>query len=282
MNVLEPDPRERQSLHERMTSYLTLTRTGPIATVTLNRPEIHNAFDPQMIGELHACFQQLALDADVRVVVLTGAGSSFCAGADLTWMRATLDYTHAENIADAERMAAMYESLNGLPKPVIGRINGAAVGGGVGLVACCDIAIAVESARFGFSEVKLGIVPAVIARYVVPKIGASHARALFVSGRRFDATHALRVGLVHEVVSEAQLDAVVQQVIADVLTSGPMAIGRAKELVQAVVTLPHDAMQRYTVEAIANARTGDEGQEGLRAFLEKRKPNWVEQPDTSK
>jgi methylglutaconyl-CoA hydratase len=260
-----------------MYSYLSLTHSGPVATITLSRPEIHNAFDPQMIGELHGCFQQLATDASVRVVVLTGAGPSFCAGADLSWMRATLDYTRAENITDAANMAAMYEALNTLPKPVIARINGAAVGGGVGLVACCDIALAVEGAKFGFSEVKLGILPGVIARYVVPKIGASHARALFVSGRRFDAAHALRIGLIHEVVPQAGLDALVQRTIDDLLTSGPEAIGRAKQLVQAVTTLPHDEMQRYTVEAIANARTSAEGQEGLRAFLEKRKPNWIEQ-----
>jgi methylglutaconyl-CoA hydratase len=260
-----------------MYSYLSLTYNGSVATITLNRPAIHNAFDPQMIGELHRCCEQLATDERVRAIVLTGAGPSFCAGADLSWMRATLDYTRADNVADAANMAAMYEALNTLPKPVIGRINGAAVGGGVGLVACCDTAIAVESATFGFSEVKLGIVPAVIARYVVPKIGASHARALFVSGRRFNAAHAQRIGLIHDLVPEAHLDAAVQQAIRDVLTSGPEAIGRAKQLVQAVVALPHAEMHRYTVEAIANARTSAEGQEGLRAFLEKRKPYWIEQ-----
>lgn len=264
-----------------MYTYLSLTHDGPVAKVTLSRPEIHNAFDPQMIAELHGCFEQLAADDSVRVVVLTGAGQSFCAGADLSWMRATLDYTRPDNIADAARMAAMYETINTLPKPVIGRINGAAVGGGVGLVACCDIAIAVEGAKFGFSEVKLGIVPGVIARYVVPKIGASHARALFVSGRRFDAAHAQRIGLIHELVTADQIDAAVHKTIADLLTSGPEAISRAKQLVHAVATLPYEEMLRATVEAIANARISAEGQEGLRAFLEKRKPSWIEQ-DTSK
>lgn len=258
-----------------MAQFVSVSRGGTIATVTLNRPELHNAFDPEMIAALHETWQRLAEDAAVRVVVLTGAGASFCAGADLGWMRASLDFSREENLADAERMAAMYEALNTLPKPVIGRINGAAVGGGVGLVACCDIAVAVDGAKFGFSEVKLGIVPGVIARYVVPKIGASHARALFVSGRRFDAALAQRIGLVHDVVPAAKLDAVVQQVVEDVLTSGPEAIGRAKRLVAAVATLPEAEMQRYTVEAIADARTGDEGQEGLRAFLEKRRPWWV-------
>jgi methylglutaconyl-CoA hydratase len=263
-----------------MHSYLSLTHNGPVATVTLSRPEIHNAFDPVMIAELHGCFEQLAADDSVRVVVITGAGASFCAGADLSWMRATLEYTRPDNIADAARMAAMYETINTLPKPLIGRINGPAVGGGVGLVACCDIAIAVEGAKFGFSEVKLGIVPAVIARYVVPKIGGSHARALFVSGRRFDAAHAQRIGLIHEVVPAEQLDAAVQKSIAELLTSGPEAIGRAKQLVHDVLTLPRDEMLRATVEAIANARISAEGQEGLRAFLEKRKPRWIE-PETS-
>lgn len=256
--------------------FVQLTRTGALVTITLNRPDLHNAFSAEMIAELHAAMTQLADDASVRAVVLTGAGASFCAGADLNWMKASLDLTRDENIADAQRLAEMYDALNSLPKPVIGRINGAAVGGGVGLVACCDIAVAADNAKFGFSEVKLGIIPAVIARYVVPKIGASHARALFVSGRRFDAAHALRLGLVHDVTPPSKLDAVVQQVVDDVLSSGPEAIGRAKQLVQAIATLPADEQRRYTVEAIADARTSSEGQEGLRAFLEKRRPWWVE------
>ncbi|PLS83472.1 MAG: enoyl-CoA hydratase [Chloroflexi bacterium] len=255
--------------------FVQLTQHGPVVTVTLNRPQLHNAFSAEMIVELSTAFAELAHDPAVRVVVLTGAGPSFCAGADLGWMRDTLNLTHAENIADAERLAAMYEALNTLPQPVVGRINGAAVGGGVGLAACCDIVVAVEGAKFGFSEVKLGLVPAVIARYVVPKIGVSHARALFVSGRRFDAAHAQRIGLVHDVVPEAKLDGVVRLVIDDLLTSGPASIAQAKELVQAVATLPPAEVQGYTVAAIADARTSAEGQEGLRAFLEKRRPSWA-------
>jgi methylglutaconyl-CoA hydratase len=190
----------------------------------------------------------------------------------------SLELSRDENIADAERLAAMYDAVNTLPKPLIGRINGAAIGGGAGLVACCDIAVAVEDAKFGFSEVKLGIVPAVIAQYVMPKIGASHARALFVSGRRFDAAHAQRIGLIHDVVPANRLDSVVQQVIDDVLTSGPEAVGRAKQLVQTIATATNDATRHYLVAAIADARTSDEGQEGLRAFIEKRKPNWATKP----
>jgi methylglutaconyl-CoA hydratase len=256
--------------------YLSLTNNNTVVTVTLNRPAIHNAFSAEMIAELHDAFTQLAADDRVRAVILTGAGASFCAGGDVHWMRSTLDLSRDDNIADAERLAAMFDAINTLPKPLIGRVNGAAIGGGAGLVACCDIAVAAEEAKFGFSEVKLGIIPAIIARYVVPKIGASHARALFVSGRRFDAAHAGRIGLVHDVVPAAKLDAVVQRVVNDVLTSGPEAIGRAKALLQNAISLPHDEFERYTVEAIADARTGDEGQEGLRAFLEKRKPGWAE------
>jgi len=253
---------------------LNITHTGPVATVMLNRPELHNAFNADLIHELTYCFEQLAGDQNVRAVVLTGVGASFCAGGDVNWMRSSLNLTRDENIADAERLAAMFDAINSLPKPVIGRINGAVVGGGAGLVACCDIAIAVDGAKFGFSEVKLGIIPAVIARYVVPKIGASHARALFVSGQRFDATHAQRIGLVHEAVSADQLDSAVERTVAEVLTSGPGAISRAKQLVDAAISLPQGEWERYTVEAIADARTSDEGQEGLRAFLEKRKPGW--------
>lgn len=254
---------------------LNLTRSGSVVTIALDRPEQHNAFNPQMIDELRLACEHIGRDTAVRVVVLTGAGRSFCAGADLEWMRSTLQLSHEENIADAERLAAMYEALDTLAKPVIGRVNGAAIGGGAGLVACCDIVVAAERVAFGFGEVKLGLIPALIARYVVPKIGAGHARALFVSGRRFDAGLAQRIGLVHDVVPVAKLDAVVQQAVDDVLSSGPEAIGRAKQLVRAAMSLPRDEWQRYTVEAIAEARTGAEAQEGLRAFLEKRRPSWA-------
>lgn len=255
---------------------ITVSRQGPVATVMLNRPDIHNAFNPDMIRELHATFNLLAEEPTVRVVVLSGAGASFCAGADLRWMQDSLHYTEADNVADAERMAAMYERINTLPKPLIGRINGAAVGGGVGLVACCDIAVATADAKFGFAEVKLGLVPAVIARFVIPKIGAGHARALFVSGRRFGAEKAREIGLIHDVVPVRELDKVLKQVIDDVLTSAPLAVDQVKHLVQAVATLPEDEAAAYTVQAIAKARIGAEGQEGVQAFLEKRKPLWLQ------
>lgn len=253
---------------------IILTHVGPVATVTLNRPTLHNAFHPQMIGELHAAFEQLATDATVRAVVLTGAGASFCAGADLHWMQESLHYSEADNIADAERMQAMFERINTLPKPVIGRINGPAVGGGVGLVACCDVAVTTLDAKFGFAEVKLGLIPAVIARFVVPKMGVGQARALFVSGRRFSAERAKELGLIHDVVPAKELDRVVQQVVNDVLTSGSTAVAAAKQLLAQLALLDDDASKAAAVQAIATARTSAEGQEGVRAFLEKRKPSW--------
>jgi methylglutaconyl-CoA hydratase len=257
-----------------MYTSITLSYDGPVAILTLARPDVHNAFNAAMIAELRECFTALATDSIARAVVLTGAGPSFCAGADLHWMRASLDWSREQNMADAEALAAMFEAAWHLPKPLIGRINGAAMGGGVGLVACCDIAVAVDSARFGFSEVKLGLIPAVIAQYVVPKIGVSHARALFVSGEPFSAQRAFEIGLVHAVASADELDATVGGLVGRLRSSGPQAIGAAKRLVDAVWSLERDAARRYVVAAIADARTAVEGQEGIRAFLEKRKPHW--------
>jgi methylglutaconyl-CoA hydratase len=258
-----------------MYTSLTLSYEGPVAVVSLARPDLHNAFNAEMIAELRGCFTALAADENAHLVVLTGDGPSFCAGADLNWMRASLDWSREQNMADAEALAAMFEALWSLPKPLIGRINGAAMGGGVGLVACCDIAVAVDTARFAFSEVKLGLIPAVIAQYVVPKIGVSQARALFVGGERFTAQRAYEIGLVHAVTSAEELDATVGGLIDRVRSSGPAAVAAAKRLVDAVWSLERDAARRYVVEAIADARTGAEGQEGIRAFLEKRKPGWA-------
>jgi len=253
---------------------IALSYDGPVATLTLARPDLHNAFNAMMIAELRDCFTALADTPDIRAVVLTGDGPSFCAGADLNWMRASLEWSREQNVADAEGLAAMFEVAWNLPKPLIGRVNGAAMGGGVGLVACCDIAVAVDSARFAFSEVKLGLIPAVIAQYVVPKIGVSQARALFVSGERFTAERAFEIGLVHAVADAENLDTTVGGVLARLRSSGPAAVGAAKRLVDAVWSLERDAARRYVVEAIAATRTSPEGQEGVRAFLEKRKPSW--------
>lgn len=257
-----------------MSDLLDVRRNGPIATLTLNRPELHNAFNADLIAAIHAACEELARDAALRVLVLEGAGPSFCAGADINWMRESLDYSYDENLADAGRLAAMMEALDTLPLAVVGKVHGAALGGGVGLLACCDIVIAAEGTRFGFTEARLGLLPAVIARYVVPRIGAGHARALFVSGQRFDTAQALAIGLVHSVVPAAELDARVQQVATDLLRCGPQAVAASKALVRAVSTLPSAQARDYVIEAIAIARTGHEGQEGLRAFLEKRAPHW--------
>jgi methylglutaconyl-CoA hydratase len=251
-----------------------MTRSGAVATLTLNRPDVHNAFNTDLIAALHAACTDLARDAVLRVLVLQGAGPSFCTGADINWMRESLDYSHAENLADAGKLDAMLEALDTLPMAVVGRVHGAALGGGVGLLACCDIVIAAEGTRFGFTEVRLGLLPAVIARYIIPRIGAGHARALFVSGQRFDTTRAQAIGLVHEVVQADDLDATVQRVVNELLRCGPQAVSAAKALVSSVTTLPTEEARRYVIEAIAVARTGLEGQEGLRAFLEKREPGW--------
>jgi methylglutaconyl-CoA hydratase len=258
-----------------MSNLVLIERNGPLATVILNRPEVHNAFNAQLIAELHTACTALRSETGLRAVVLRGAGASFCAGADLHWMRESLDYTHAENLADAARLDAMFEALNELPVAVIGRVHGAALGGGVGLAACCDVVVAAEEASFGFTEARLGLLPAVIARYVMPKIGPGHARALFVTARRFSARQALALGLAHEVTPAAELDAAVERVIEAVLACGPRAVASSKALVSAVATLPPAEAREYVIGAIAAARTGAEGQEGLRAFLEKRRPAWV-------
>jgi methylglutaconyl-CoA hydratase len=257
-----------------MYQFISLTLADSVASITLTRPDLHNAFNVEMIAELRDCFSALASDPATRVVVLTGAGPSFCAGADLNWMRASLDWSREQNMADAKALAAMFEAAWNLPQPLIGRINGAAMGGGVGLVACCDIAVAADTARFGFSEVKLGLIPAVISQYVVPKIGVSQARALFVSAERFTAQRAYEIGLVHAIASAEELDVTVANLVERLLSSGPAALGAAKRLVDAVWTLDREAARRYVLEAIAQARTSAEGQEGIRAFLEKRRPSW--------
>jgi len=258
-----------------MYTSIKLNQTGPIATITLARPERRNAFDAAMIGELRDAFAVLSADESARIVVLAGAGPSFCAGADLHWMRDSLEWTGEQNIADAEALAAMFEAAWSFPKPLIGRIHGQALGGGAGLAACCDLVVAADTARFGFSEVKLGLLPAVIAQYVVPKIGVSQARLLFISGERITAERTFEIGLVHAVVGIDGLDATVQTLATRLLSSAPAAIGAAKRLVDAIWSLERDAARRYVVGAIAEARAGAEAQAGIRAFLEKRTPDWV-------
>jgi methylglutaconyl-CoA hydratase len=249
-----------------------------VATVTMDRAEVRNAFDERLIAELTAVAEQLAGDDGVRVVVLTGAGPVFSAGADLGWMRSMREYSYDENVEDATRMAGMFRTLYDLPKPLIGRINGHALGGGTGLTAVCDIAIAVEGATFGFTEVLLGIAPAVISPYAVRKTGRSFARSVFVTGERFDADRALRAGLVHEVVADVDaLDAAVAQAVDRCLKAGPRAAAAAKRLPD-IALGDLDAATEQTVALIAELRIGDEGQEGMGAFFDKRPPAWVPEP----
>jgi methylglutaconyl-CoA hydratase len=254
---------------------LRLERRAATVFVTLNRPEVHNAFNAQLIDELARAFTELSADEEVRAVVLRGEGKTFCAGADLHWMRSSLDLSHEENVADALRMAGMLEIIDTCPCPVVVRIQGAALGGGVGLTVVGDIAIADEDARFGFTETRLGIAPAVISPFAVRKLGESQARALFTTAERFDAQTALRIGLVHRVVRSVQLDATVEATLAEIGKNGPAAVRAAKRLARMVTHLPREEARRVTAETIAGLRVSPEGQEGIRAFLEKRTPSWA-------
>jgi methylglutaconyl-CoA hydratase len=237
---------------------------------------VRNAFNDALIAELTAWGESAGGANAPRVAVLSGSGPVFSAGADLTWMAAAARYTHEQNLADAANAARLFETLDRVPFPLIGRIHGAALGGGAGLVAVCDVAIAADDTTFGFTEVRLGILPAVIAPYVVSKIGASAARDLFLTGERFDAQRALGVGLVHRVHPADDLDAAVDRCVASILAAGPEAVAAAKLLIRDVVDRAPAEVITRTTEAIANRRVSREGQEGLRAFLEKRRPGWSE------
>jgi methylglutaconyl-CoA hydratase len=257
--------------------YVQVSVTGSVATITLDRPEVHNAFDATMIASLTAAFRDVGARDDLRAVVLCGAGASFCAGADLSWMRASLAWSRDENIADATKLADLFDAVNSCPLPVIARVQGAALGGGAGLVACCDLVIAVEGTRFGFTEVKLGLAPATIAPYIVAKIGASQARALFITGERFDAARARTIGLVHTVVSAEQVDEAVDAALRHLRANGPGAMRAAKDLARRIDGMPPDEARRFTIALIAYLRVGDEAQEGVHAFLAKRRAAWVEE-----
>ncbi len=258
-------------------SRLRVTRDGAFARVTLHRPEARNAFDAEMIGELRSTFETLAAEqaGSLRGVVLAGQGPVFCAGADIEWMRASIGLSLDDNERDAAAMQAMFGAIEACPVPVIARVQGAALGGAMGLCAAADIVIATTGASFGFTETKLGIIPAVISTFVLPKIGESNARALFATGQRFDARRAQAIGLVHEVVSdEAALDVRVEELLDELRSAGPMAARAAKALVRELRTLQPDEARRHAVRHIAQLRTSAEGQEGLAAFVEKRAPRW--------
>jgi methylglutaconyl-CoA hydratase len=254
--------------------HLLLRRDGPVERLTLNRPEVRNAFNATLIAELTDWAQHAGRDDTVRVVVIEGAGKAFCAGADVAWMAETVTYSAAENLQDAEAAAAMFGAIDRLPLPVVGRIHGAAIGGGAGLAAVCDVVVADEQTMFGFTEVRIGILPAVISPFVLAKIGRSAARELFLTGSRFTAARAREIGLVHAVVRGEELDAAADGYVREFLSGGREALAAAKRLVARVWGLPIEASQPITTAAIAERRVSDEGQEGLRAFLEKRKPGW--------
>ncbi len=258
-----------------MEQTLQVVREGPVARVRMTRPALHNAFDAELIATLTEALAGLGADDAVRVVVLEGEGASFSAGADLNWMRGMAAMSEDENRRDSLALARLMRTLDTLPKPTLARVHGAAFGGGVGLVACCDIAIGTAEAKFGLTEAKLGLLPAVISPYVIAAIGARHARRYFASAEIFDAGEALRIGLLHEVVAADALDAAVQRQIDLLLKAGPLAAARAKQLVRDVAA--HSDGERHDIEnaaLIARLRVSPEGQEGLAAFLDKRRPSW--------
>ena len=260
-----------------MDGKLRLLREGPVARLRMQRPEVHNAFDAGLIAELTAALVALGADATVRVVVLEGDGASFSAGADLNWMRGMAKMSEAENREDSLALARLMRTLDELPKPTIASVHGAAFGGGVGLVACCDIAIGVPEAKFGLTEAKLGLLPAVISPYVIRAIGTRQARRYFASAEIFSAEEAQRIGLLHEVVNATTLDTAVQRQIDLLLKAGPVATASAKALVHDVMA--HDDGDRHDADnaaLIARLRVSPEGQEGLTAFLDKRKPSWID------
>ena len=254
--------------------FLTTQRDGPVEHLTLNRPDVRNALNEHVIDELTRWAEATAEDRTVRCVILGGAGKVFCAGADLTWMSRMVSYTQEENVRDAQAMARMFSALDALPVPLVGRIHAAALGGGAGLAAVCDIVVCDEDAVFGFTEVKLGILPAVISPYALAKIGRSAARELFLTGMRFGAVRAREIGLVHAVVPLPQVDAKIQEYVKEILGAGPDGVAAAKALIPQVwARLAPEAMG-ITADAIAARRISAEGQEGMKAFLEKRKATW--------
>jgi len=255
---------------------LELRRDGHAASVTLNRPELRNAFDDSVIAELTQAFRELAADTGVRAIVLAANGPAFCAGADLNWMRRMAGYGYDENRADAALLADMLRTIDLCPQPVVAKVQGDCYAGGMGLVAACDIALVAEPVQFCLSEVRLGLIPATISPYVIRAMGQQAARRYFVSAERFSAAEALRIGFAHQVVAADQLDAAAAALVKTLTANSPNAVRAAKRLVREVGGAPiDDALIAATVEGIAQIRASDEGREGVRSFLEKRKPNWL-------
>ncbi|MES2910266.1 MAG: enoyl-CoA hydratase/isomerase family protein [Pseudomonadota bacterium] len=257
-------------------SHLQINVAGAVATVTLNRPDVRNAFNDEVILEVTAAFKDLGARDDVRCIVLAANGTAFCAGADLNWMRSMADYTREQNLADAGRLAEMMRTVYECPKPTIARIQGDVYAGGTGLAAACDMAVAVDTAGFCLSEVKLGLLPSTISPYVIRAMGARAAHRYFLTAERFTAAEALRIGFVHEVVSADQLDGKVAELAQALVNAGPAAVKACKKLVQDVAGYDiTPELVAMTVESIANVRVSPEGREGLQSFLNKRKPNWL-------
>jgi methylglutaconyl-CoA hydratase len=262
-------------LKEKKFETISYSVENKIAKVLLNRPEVHNAFNEVMIAELTEIFKKISEDESVRVVILTGNGKSFSAGADLNWMRKMINYSYEQNLEDSLKLAELFYLMYSLPKPIIARVNGAAIGGGTGLVVVCDIAIAAENAKFSLSEVKLGLVPACISPYVIRKVGEGKCREFFLTGERLTAERAFEAGLVNLVVPSEELDQAVQEKADQLISSGPKALAMCKELLKNVPGMDFEKAKTYTADMIASMRIGDEGQEGMNAFLEKRKPKWT-------
>jgi methylglutaconyl-CoA hydratase len=251
---------------------------GGIARIALNRPEVRNAFNAEMIRDITMVFEGFHLRRDVRIIILRGNGPTFSAGADVSWMRASLDFSREENVAEARRMSSMFAAIEAAPQPVIAAVHGACLGGGLGLIAVCDCVISADDVEFGFTETKLGIIPAVISAFVLPKIGESWARALFPTGERFGADLARHVGLIHWIVAYDQIDAVLARKVEEFLGAGPEAVREAKRLVLEARHMSLEERREFTAQRIATVRARSEGQEGLRAFLEKRQPSWRVSP----
>jgi methylglutaconyl-CoA hydratase len=255
---------------------LEVTLHGGVATVQLNRPDVRNAFNEIMIGEILGAFRALGANADIRAIVLAANGPAFCAGADLHWMKKMATYTRAENLADATQLADMLRTIYACPKPVVAKIQGDCYAGGMGLVAACDIAVAADCANFCLSEAKLGLIPATISPYVIRAMGENAARRYFLTAERFSAQQAQQIGFVHEAVAADALDATVGEIVKALVSNSPNAVKEAKRLVRDVAGVPlTDALIADTAERIADIRSSDEGKEGVRAFLEKRKPGWL-------
>jgi methylglutaconyl-CoA hydratase len=262
-------------MDDRAFETVLVERREEAVRISLNRPRVHNAFNAVMIRELQAAFAAAGADPRARIVILTGVGESFCAGADLNWMREIIHYSFEQNLEESLAIADLLQAIYTLPKPTIAMVNGTAIGGGNGLLSACDIVLASDRARFGLSEVKIGLVPAAISPYVIRRIGESRAREFFLTGERFDARRALEVGLVNIVAPHAELEAKTESLAGILLSSGPEAIAASKELLQKVPGLGFNEARRYTAEVIARLRVSAEGQEGMAAFLEKRKPRWA-------